>query len=70
MDEAIELGIAKEKTQGASWSVKEEKCRGKQPSKTFSASVELGIQEGYLSANQKSELVRDVCTQSALRGNG
>ena len=28
----------------------------------FSASVELGIQEGYLSANQKSELVRDVCT--------
>lgn len=36
----------------------------------FSASVELGIQEGYLSANQKSELVRDVCTQSALRGNG
>ncbi|PFX25566.1 hypothetical protein AWC38_SpisGene9809 [Stylophora pistillata] len=30
--------------------------------RSISSSVELGIQEGYLSANQKSELVWDVCT--------
>ena len=28
----------------------------------FSASLELDIQEGYITANQNSELVWDVCT--------